>query len=156
MRLIEGIRKIPGRIRLARGFDVAEDRLARQDVHNALETEAGPNRNREGNGTIGHRADALDRLREVRLILVHHVDHEEGRHPPVGNHLEVFLGVALHARHAVDDDERGIAREEARIDFAHEVGVTRAVEQVDLLPLAVELRKRKVKADLPLHFIRRV
>ncbi len=78
-------------------------------------------------------ADFVDDVADLRAGAVELVDEGEARHavavglPPHG------LALRLHARHAVEDDDRAVQHAEAALDLGREVDVAGGVDEVDLV-----------------------
>ncbi len=82
---------------------------------------------------------------EVGALLVELGDDDGARHPHRGALLPQQLGRGVDAVHGRHDEQRGVRGAEPGAEIAHEVGVPRRVDEVDLH--AVDLERREGQPD---------
>ena len=94
-------------------------------------------------------------LVEVGALLVEVGDHHSAGHADRRALVPEHAGHAVDAVHGRDDEEGGIRRPQPRPHLAHEVGVPRGVDEVDLHPLVDDARhgERHRAAQPPLDLL---
>src|SRR5690606_3302038 len=125
--------RLPLRVPLFRRPDVADvrDEIGHADeLVGAAEGDVADERSR-GEAFL----DTRDGASEVRADAVHLVDVAHARHVVLVREAPVRLGLRLHARYAVEDDDGAVEHAQRAVDLDREVDVPRRVDDVDLVAL---------------------
>jgi hypothetical protein len=70
-----------------------------------------------------------------------------------GGELPRHLGLDLDALDRADHEHGQVGHPEGRLHLADEVGVARAVQDVDLVPLVLQRRQRDRQGEVSLHLL---
>ena len=92
-------------------------------------------------GGAPHFADRVDQRREINVIGVHLVDHDDAAEPRLARLIEHAASVDFDARLSIDDDHRGVGAVHRADGLADEVGVARRIEHLEVLSSMIEVHE---------------
>ena len=114
-----------------------------QQVDDARELVLGADRQLDRDAAIGElRARSVEHAEEVGALAVEHVHEDDARQLVLLRARPDLRRVDLDAHHAAQHDERALDDAERRERVGLEAGVARAVDQVDLPVVPVEMEQR--------------
>ncbi len=149
-RRLDLVGHVPGDVHLDGLVAVELEGLHLDQVDDALEVLA----DADGQLAGGHAGDAVaesgQRAGEVRVLLVHAVDHDEGGQRGLAQVVPEVLRGHLEAAVGLDDEQHALDHAQGRVDVAPEVVHARGVDDVDLR--APELGPGQAAADGLLAF----
>ena len=119
-----------------------------QEVGDPAELVLGPDRQLERRHLVPERRDELrEGPLEVRALSVELVDEDRAGEAGLDGELPGSFGLHLDAVDGRDHHDHGVGREDRRPEIAHEVGVARRVEHVDLDALPLDRGHRERDGD---------
>ena len=128
--------------------------LLGQEVGHAHEALLLAERDRERDDTAPEGGlERVEGAQERRPLAVHPVDDDQARDPQLRRVAPGALGLDLHPRHAVHDQERGVGHAEAGLGLGEEGRVAGRVHEVDLDLAPFAPRKRGLEADAALDLV---
>ena len=134
-----------GVARPAAGLELVRAVVDEVDV--AGEVAGAADRHRHGDGlAVEGVAERVDGRLVRRVLLVHLVDHDQGGQVARGDHLPGQLGADRHAPAGADHQHRGVGGGERRGELAGEVLEPGNVDEVDAVPVPVEVGERGADA----------